>query len=145
MVYLIQFDLIEDNKDNKNKSSQLIDKICELGSFCIDKNQYYLHTQLNKKQITNKLKKIIFNDEQIFIKEISENNFKNFDNLPFIIKDWFKKDLLCSELNELNNENQIKSKSNNFIKESYEDIKQEALNRLNTILDSVKAELNKNN
>ena len=92
----------------------------------VNKKYCIIHTDLNKKNILNKLKKIFPKGTQLFIKDILEEDLNDF---PFIIKDWFNSD--------------SKQIENNRIKDNYQNIKNQALLRINKFLDSVETELKK--
>ncbi len=119
-IYLLQLDLI-----SSSPNPQITTIIESFGDFVIHKNNFIINTNISKQKIINKFKKVLTKDEQIFIKEIQENELGNF---PFIIKNWH-----YNNLQEQNENNQ----------EIYKLAQQEALNKLNSLLDTVKDELDK--
>lgn len=127
-IYLLQFDINNSNSNNNNPQVSIL--IEKLGDYCIYKKNFLINTSLSKTKIINKFKKILSKEDQIFVKEIKENEL---DDFPFIINDWFYKNL-----QEQNSQNET-----NFIQDNYDLIKQDALNKINSLLDNVKDELDK--
>lgn len=129
-IYLLQFDINNSNSNSNNNNPQVSILIEKLGDYCIYKKNFLINTSLSKTKIINKFKKILTKEDQIFVKEIKENEL---DDFPFIINDWFYKNL-----QEQNSQNET-----NFIQDNYDLIKQDALNKINSLLDNVKDELDK--
>lgn len=118
-IYLLQL-------DTSLPHSQFLNIIEKLGNFCIYKNSYIVNTKINKSKIRTKFKKVLSKDDQVFVKEIKEDELTNF---PFIVKEWFYKNTHQQE--------------NNQVDGNYEPTEQDVLNRLNLLLDTVREELNK--
>lgn len=116
-IYLLQF-------DTPLPYSQFLDIIEKLGDFCIYKDKYIVNTKISKLKIKNKFKKVLNKNDQIFVKEIKEDEL---ENLPFIVKDWFYKNLY--------------KKNNSDIDQNTELIKQDVLKYLNTFIDTIREEL----
>lgn len=116
-IYLLQF-------DTPIPYYQFLDIVEKLGDFCIYKDKYIVNTKISKLKIKNKFNKVLNKNDQIFVKEIKEDEL---ENLPFIVKDWFYKNL-----HKQNNSN---------IAQNTELIKQDVLKYLNTFIDTIREEL----
>jgi hypothetical protein len=123
MIYLLQFD---------SYNPLLSDCVEKLGDYCIYKNNYILNTSLVKLKVINKLKKILSRDELFFVNEIHENELNMY---PFIVKEWFYKNS--------NKQSNYKEDEVNRIENNYDSIKQNALLKLDLLLDNVNNELKK--
>jgi len=118
LIFLLQTDL--------HNIDAMLPEMCLAMDIYINKKYCIVHTELDKKNISNKLKKIFPKGTQLFIRDILEEDLNDF---PFIIKDWFNSD-----------SNQI---INDRIKDNYEDIKNQALLKIDKFLNSVESELKK--
>lgn len=106
------------------ESSQDLFKVLEsFGDFLLlKKNQYIIHTDSTKTKLKNKIKSKIGKDSEMMITEISIDEVALY---PDIVKSWLLQE-------------QLKQKIANL---SIDDVKSEALNRLNIFIDSLEQEL----